>query len=162
MSTERQRPTSSHRRRVVATYDSYREAEQAVDFLSDEGFPVERLAIVGSGLRLVEQVGGRVTTGRAALQGALQGAMLGLLFALLLGLFFTIDEEFIGLLIYALVLGAIFGAVFAAIGHAALGGRRDFSSVSGMQAERYEIQVDEEVADQATEVIGRLPARTAR
>jgi hypothetical protein len=52
--------------------------------------------------------------------------------------------------------------VFAAIGHAALGGRRDFSSVSGMQAERYEIQVDEEVADQATEVIGRLPARAAR
>jgi hypothetical protein len=145
-------------RQVVATYNSYAEAERAVDFLSDDGFPVERVAIVGSGLRTVEQVAGRVTTLRAALTGATQGALLGLLFALLFGLFFTVAEGFIGILIYALVVGALFGALLGAIGHAALGGRRDFSSVSGMQAERYEVQVDAEVAERAREVIARLPA----
>jgi hypothetical protein len=35
-------------RRPIAAYDSYREAERAVDYLSDNGFPVQRVAIVGS------------------------------------------------------------------------------------------------------------------
>ena len=41
---------------TVATYGSYGEAERAVDFLSDKGFPVERVAIVGAGLKTVERV----------------------------------------------------------------------------------------------------------
>ena len=158
MATERQQPGAPPTRRTIATYDSYREAERAVDFLSDEGFPVERVAIVGSGIRLVEQVAGRVTNARAALTGAGQGAMLGLLFALLFGLFFTVSEAFLSVLIYALAVGILFGALFGFVGHAVQGGRRDFSSVSGVQAERYEVQVDEEVADRAREAIGRLAA----
>ena len=47
---------------TVGSYSSYEEAQAAVDRLSDEGFPVENLDIVGSGLRLVERVTGRVTT----------------------------------------------------------------------------------------------------
>jgi uncharacterized membrane protein len=152
--------TTSAKRRVVASYDSYSDAERAVDFLSDEGFPVERLAIVGTGVRLVEQVSGRVTSGRAALLGAGQGAMIGLLFALLIGLFFTVAGAFIGVLLYGLAVGAIFGALFGFLTHYAQGGRRDFASVSGMQAERYEVQVEEEVADRASETLARLPART--
>ena len=53
--------------RTIATFDDYAEAQRAVDHLSDQGFPVERTAIVGHGLRYVEQVAGRITTGRAAL-----------------------------------------------------------------------------------------------
>ncbi len=56
-------------------------------------------------------------------------------------------------------MGAVFGALFGFLTHSAQRGRRDFASVSGMQAERYELQVDEEVADRARETIGRLPAR---
>jgi hypothetical protein len=144
-------------RRVVATYDSYPEAERAVDFLSDKDFPVQRIAIVGTGLKTVEQVAGRLTTGRAALMGAGQGALIGLLFALFLGIFFTLDKSWFGLLIYALVVGALFGAIFGAILQAAQGGRRDFASVQGMQADRYELQVDDEVADRARELLTQLP-----
>jgi hypothetical protein len=53
-------------RRTIATASNYQEAERAVDWLSDEGFPVERASIVGTGLRFVEQVSGRLTTSRAA------------------------------------------------------------------------------------------------
>ncbi|MET9392876.1 general stress protein [Streptomyces sp. NPDC006624] len=35
-------------RRPVAAYETYREAERAVDHLSDQGFPMERVAIVGA------------------------------------------------------------------------------------------------------------------
>ena len=74
-------PSPSVARRTIATYSSYEEAERAVDSLSDQKFPVERVAIVGTGLRSVEQVVGRATTGRAALTGAGQGALIGLFIA---------------------------------------------------------------------------------
>ena len=43
-------------RLAIATFRSYEEAERAVDYLSDHGFPVERSAIVGRDLEYVEQV----------------------------------------------------------------------------------------------------------
>ena len=58
---------ASATRRTVATYRDYATAERAVDWLSDQGFAIERTAIVGRGLRSVEQVEGRMSTGRAAL-----------------------------------------------------------------------------------------------
>jgi hypothetical protein len=149
--------TTGAPRTTVATYDSYRDAERAVDFLSDRGFPVERAAIVGTGLKTVEQIAGRLTTGRAALVGAGQGAMIGLLFGLLFGLFFE-GPAFFGVLLYGLVAGLIFGAAFGAIAQAAQGGRRDFASVRSMQAERYEVQVDHEVSAQAKQLLAELPA----
>jgi hypothetical protein len=144
-------------RTVVATYENYREAERAVDHLSDKGFPVERSAIVGTGLKTVEQIAGRLTTGRAALLGAGQGAMIGLLFGLLFGLFFD-NVDFFGVLLYGLLVGIIFGATFGAIGQAMQGGRRDFASIQTMQAERYELQVDHEVSAQAKQLLAELPA----
>ena len=72
---------------TVARFDDYETAQRAVDRLSDDGFPVENLDIVGSELRLVERVTGRVTRGRAASAGALSGLWAGLLFGILIGLF---------------------------------------------------------------------------
>lgn len=148
--------TTGGARTTVAAYESYPEAERAVDFLSDREFPVERAAIVGTGLKTVEQIAGRMTTGRAALIGAGQGAMTGLFFALLIGLFFTIEEGFLGILLYGLVVGALFGATFAAVGQAMQRGRRDFASVQSMQAERYELQVDHEVSAKAKQLLAEL------
>ena len=46
---------------TVASFGTYEEAQEAVDRLSDDGFAVESLDIVGSDLRLVERVTGRLT-----------------------------------------------------------------------------------------------------
>jgi hypothetical protein len=140
---------------TIATYATYPEAERAVDYLSDEGFPVEKVAIVGTGLKTVEQVAGRLTTGKAALAGAGQGAMIGLFFGLLFSLFFE-GPDFLGVVLYGLVAGTIFGAVFASIGQAAQGGRRDFASVRGMQAAEYELQVEHEHSARAKQVLADL------
>ena len=153
-------PEGPQPKTTVATFDSYREAERAVDYLSDQGFPVERVAIVGTSLKSVEQVAGRLTVGRAALAGAGQGAVVGLFFGLLFGLFFE-GPAFFGVILYALVAGTIFGAVFGAVSQAAQGGRRDFASVSGLQASKYEIQVDHEVSARAKQLLAEMPAGTA-
>jgi hypothetical protein len=148
-------------RRTVATESTYREAERAVDWLSDQGFPVERVSIVGTGLRSVEQVSGRVTTGRAALMGAGHGATIGLLFGLLFGLFFTNAVDFFGVVLYGLVAGVVWGSIWGALAHSARGGRRDFASVAETRADRYEVQVDDNLAAQATRLLDQMSAAAA-
>ncbi|WP_326624199.1 MULTISPECIES: general stress protein [unclassified Streptomyces] len=66
-------------RRPVDTYETYRGAERTVDHLSDQGFPVQRVAVIGQDVCLVEQVIGRMDYGRAALHGAASGALPGAL-----------------------------------------------------------------------------------
>jgi hypothetical protein len=150
-------PAAGGAKTTVATYGEYREAERAVDYLSDSGFPVERAAIVGTGLKTVEQIAGRLTTGRAALLGAGQGAMIGLLFGLLFGLFFE-GPEILGVILYGLLAGIVFGSIFGAIGQAMQGGRRDFASIRSVQAEHYELQVEHEVSAKAKQLLAEMPA----
>jgi hypothetical protein len=146
-------------RRTVKSFAEYEPAERAVDFLSDHGFPVEHVAIVGTGLRYVEQIGKRATTGTAALNGLGMGAVLGLFWGLLFGLFFSTDSgSFFGVLAYGVVIGVIFGAITGAIVHASQGGRRDFDSSAQTRAQRYEIQVEDGFADEAEHVLARMPA----
>ena len=151
-------PAASAPRRSIATYSNYRDAERAVDWLSDQGFAVERVAIVGTGLRYVEQVAGRLTTARAALAGAGQGAFIGLIFALLFGIFFS-GPNFGGLLLYAVILGALLGAAFGAIMHFATGGERDFASVARTEADQYQVMVETQVADEAEQLLRAMPTR---
>jgi hypothetical protein len=144
---------------AVATYPDYPSAQRAVDYLSDNKFPVERTAIVGTDLRLVESVLGRLTTGRAALAGAASGAWFGLFIGLLFGIFS--NSNWFRVLIVCIVIGAIWGAIFGAIAHATTGGRRDFASRSSLQASQYAVIVDAEVADQARQLLTRLNWQTS-
>jgi hypothetical protein len=134
---------------VVGTYPDYAMAQQAVDLLSDNKFPVERTAIIGTDLRLVENVLGRLTTGRAALAGAASGAWFGLFVGLLFGLFS--NSSWFAAILVCVLIGAAWGAIFGAIAHAATGGRRDFASRSTLQAGQYAVVTDPDVADQARE-----------
>ena len=145
-------------RRVVVSYDSYAEAQRAVDHLSDEGFPVERVSIVAEDLRFVEQVTGRKGYGQAALQGAGSGAVIGAFFGFFLGLFSLVDPlvSALVLVLYGLIFGAILGAIIGLISHALSGGQRDFSSIGGMEAGRYNVMVDEEVAEEASRLLAEL------
>ncbi len=145
-------------RETVASYPTYPEAQRAVDFLSDEKFPVERIAIVAEGLRFVEQVTGRLSWGRALLNGALSGAVVGAFIGFFFGLFGLIDPlvTALTLALYGLIFGAIAGAIIGLIAYAFSGGRRDFTSVSGMQADEYAIVVDAEAADEARQILERM------
>jgi hypothetical protein len=136
---------------TVAAYRTYAEAERAVDYLSDHKFPVERTAIAGRGLSTIEHVTGRLTFARAAAQSALLPAVLGALFGWLFGLLNWIDPLVSGLLLalYGAIFGAILGALLGLLAHALSGGRRDFTSVSGLKADHYEVLVDVSHADEA-------------
>jgi len=144
------------RGQVVGTYDTYVEAQRAVDFLSDEQFPVQHVSIVGSDLKMVENVLGRLTRGRAALAGAASGAWFGLFVGVLLSLFASKNTNGFGLVIAALLYGAVFGAIFGFVGHALSGGKRDFTSRSKIVASSYDVHCTWAEADKAREVLARM------
>src|SRR5689334_22268627 len=105
-------PLGAGSRRTIATFASYGEAERAVDYLSDQHFPVERLAIIGHDVRYVEQVVGRLNYGKAALQGAGSGALVGALVGWIFGLFDWVRPLIASLTLaaYGLLIGAVIGA----------------------------------------------------
>lgn len=143
-------------RELVVSYTDYADAQRAVDFLSDEKFPVERTAIVGSDLRLVEFVVGRLNLGRAALAGAASGAWFGLLIGLFLGLFAPDVDSLIVVLLWGLLFGALAGALFGLVGHALTRGQRDFLSQRQLAAARYDVVADAAYANEARTVLARL------
>ena len=140
---------------TVARYDDYQAAQRAVDRLSDNGFPVEKLDIVDSDLRLIERVTGRLTTMRAAGAGAVSGLWAGLLIGVLLGLF-TSGHAWLGVVAVAAAFGVLGGAVFGFATHAATRGQRDFSSVRVLSAGRYDLIAREGSADQARAMLTDL------
>jgi hypothetical protein len=148
----------------VGSYSDYAGAQAAVDALSDRGFPVERLQIVGSDMRIVEQITGRRGYAQAAFGGAGTGAVVGLVFGWFLGLF-SLAEPLVSAFVLALwgvVIGAVVGAILGMIGHALSGGRRDFSSIGGVEATRYDVMADPQVADEAVRLLAEHePSRTS-
>ncbi len=147
--------TSKTNRRMVASYPSYPEAAEAVDYLADQRFPVERLTVVASDLRYVEHITGRVDYWKAAARGAAGGAFVGAVMGFFFGLFDWVEPLVSGvvLALYGLVIGFVIGGIVGLIGHAVSGGRRDFSSVPRFDANRFEVVADAEVVEQAAALL---------
>ena len=146
-------------RQAVTSVSHYEEAEHAVDWLSDHDFPVDRVSIVGTGLRYVEQVSARMTTGKAALIGVGYGALLGFVWGLLFGALFTTDDaSFWGLMGFSILVGVVFGGLVGAISQAWTDGKRDFSSTSATRADHYEVQVEDGYASEAQRLLATMPA----
>lgn len=139
----------------LAVYDDYAQAQKTVDFLSDEHFPVENCMIVGTDLKRIERITGRLTTGRVAAGAAASGAWFGLF----IGLIFTIftDESVVATLLSTVLFGALFFVIWGLLGYAMTRGQRDFQSVTAVVATRYEVLVEHKVAGQARELLAKLP-----
>jgi hypothetical protein len=139
----------------LAVYDDYEAAQRTVDYLSDHEFPVENCMIVGTDLKRVERITGRLTSGRVALGGLLTGLWFGLLVGVLFT-FFGTGNAF-AQIVSTMAFGALFGVIWALVGYAATRGQRDFSSVTQVIATKYEVLVEHKVAAKAREMLAGLP-----
>lgn len=144
----------------VGSFASYAEAQHAVDSLSDDGFPVEYLAIVGTDLRQVEQVTGRMSWGRAIASGAMSGLWIGLFFAAMMAMFSPATGTGVAVG-SAILLGVVWGILFQAVAYAMTRGRRDFTSVSHVVASRYSIIAARE-ASEAAQALASIPGNLSR
>jgi hypothetical protein len=133
---------------VLGSYRSHDAAQHAVDVLAEHKFPVEHVTIVGTGLKLEELVLGRWTLPRALLTGASTGGWIGLLIGLV---FWIVSPWAVGAVITAILLGIVFGAVFSTVAY--LMQRRRFMSAPTVVADRYDILVDAEFAEEASRLL---------
>ena len=137
----------------VGSYPTYAEAQRAVDYLSDNQFPVKEVTIVGVDLMQVERVTGRLTWGKVLGGGVLSGAWLGVFIGLLLGLFSNNVGQYLPIGILA---GVIFGLITSSIPYAMAKGTRDFSSTMQLVAGRYDVLCDPPNAERARDMRARL------
>jgi len=138
---------------TIAQFATYLEAQRAVDYLSDNHFPVQAVTIVGVDLQMVERVTGRLTYSRVATAGLLSGAWFGLFVGLLL----TIFGSGRGVSVFAaIIIGAAFGGLFGLISYSFTGGRRDFTSTSQIVAGEYRVLCLTEQAAAAMQLLSKL------
>ena len=141
----------------LAVYDEYAAAQKAVDHLSDNKFPVEQLMIVGTDLKRIERITGRLTTGRVAVGGLISGIWFGLFIGVVLSLFSNKDDSSLAIIVSTMGFGAVFGLIFALVSYAMTRGQRDFSSVTAVVATKYEVLVEHKSLAKAQELLRDLP-----
>ena len=144
----------------VGIFNSYADAQKAVDYLSDEKFEVQNLAIVGTELKSVERVLGRRNWGTVITQGLQSGVSTGLLVGLVM-LIFTKPTSYFALLLVSLAIGITLAIGFSAAGYAMSRGKRDFTSVTQTVATKYEVLCEHKVAAQARELLSQMPGARA-
>ncbi|ALG11576.1 general stress protein [Kibdelosporangium phytohabitans] len=140
----------------IGSYDTYAEAQQAVDYLADANFPVQDVTIVGVEPLLVERVAGRLSWSRVLTTGAASGAWFGLFVGLLLSMFAAGGGFAWGPILVGLLTGTFFGVVFAAMNYGATRGRRDFVSHSQIVARRYDVLCQPRQAEAARNLLAKL------
>ena len=130
----------------IGSYPTYAEAQKAVDYLSDQQFPVQQVTIVGVDLMQGDR---QVVADPGAV---LTGAWLGIFVGLVLGFFGHPMQS----LLTGLIAGIIFGLITSAIPYAMAKGTRDFSSTMQLVAGRYDVLCDPQNAEKARDMLARL------
>ena len=139
---------------VIADFSQYADAVSYVEKLVRNNFPAGQIAIVGSDLRSVERVRGKMSYARVAFSGAITGAWIGLIYAFLFGP--ALDTENIAAagnssLGSAIFIGAGAGMLFNVLRFSLSRNKRGFMSQSTFVASKYQVQVPANLLSQANE-----------
>lgn len=150
--TSRNVPPAVPQGEVIADFTQYVDAVAYVEKLVANNFPAGMIAIVGSDLRSVERVRGRMSYARVAINGAITGSWLGLIYAFLFGP--AIDTSNIvsgsnSSMGASIVIGAGIGMLFQVLRFTMTRNKRGFVSQSSMVASKYQIQVPASMVSQA-------------
>ena len=136
---------------LLGSYGTYTEAQTVIDYLADHRFEVGTTQIIGTDLRMVEQITGRLNWPRVLLAGAASGAWFGLFVGFVINLLGT--TGFVRAMTFGITWGMVFGVIFAAVSYSMVAGRRDFTSRTATIPGRFEILVVATHADRARTVL---------
>lgn len=139
---------------VIADFADYAGAVDFVDQLIRHDFPAAMVAIIGSDLKTVERVRGKLSYGRVALQGLITGSWLGLLVSLFVqpgaAAGTTAAANTVGVSTLAAVfIGAGIGMLVNILRFSFTRSRHEFSSASAVVAAKYEVVVPHPLVEQA-------------
>ncbi|MEN9954754.1 MAG: hypothetical protein RLZZ41_418 [Actinomycetota bacterium] len=137
----RNTPSALPEGEVVGQFKNYREAVKTVEQLVENGFPAPLISIIGSDLKTVETLKGKLGYGRVALSGAVTGSWVGLFFGLLFGATSTTEQVIITNLSSGIVIGAGVGMLLNVIRFSLAKNKRTFISAQAVVAKKYDVIV---------------------
>jgi hypothetical protein len=137
----RNQPGSLPEGQVLAQFSNYLEAVKAVEQLVENGFPPRLISIIGSDLKTVEVLKGKLGYGRVALSGAVTGSWIGLFFGLLFGATSTTEQVVVTNLSAGIVIGAGVGMLINVIRFSMTKNKRSFISGQSVVAKKYDLLV---------------------
>lgn len=137
---------------TVASFPTYEGAQKAVSALISSDVPARDIAIVGSGLRSIERVTGKLGYATAARQGAINGLLLGLFFSAI----FVLGNSAVPVSVFVgvLFIGVALGMLMSIAAYAIVRRRRDFASVMQVVADHYDVTVLPTSIHRAREILG--------
>ncbi|MEN9737566.1 MAG: hypothetical protein RJA26_799 [Actinomycetota bacterium] len=137
---------------AVASFNNYAAAVDCVDQLIRHDFPAPMVAIVGSDLKSVERVRGKLSYGTLAFRGLITGSWLGLLFSLFIPV--SASGSSVGVTTgAAIVIGAGVGMLLNILRFSLSRNRHEFSSTSAVIAATYDVVVPHPMSQQAKDAI---------
>ena len=143
---------------TIAEFPSYDAAQKAVSSLIAAEIPAKDIAIVGRGLRSVETVTGRLGYAAAARSGAINGILLGLLFSAIFVL--GTPNAAIQLFVGVMLVGIAIGMLMSLITYSVLRRRRDYTSITQLIADHYDVTVLPRSLGRSREIL-RVPVAQA-
>lgn len=152
---------------TLATFTDYKLAVKYVEGLIENDFPARQVSIIGTDLKTVESIRGKLGYGRVALSGALTGAWLGMFLGLIFGATGTGEEAVLLTNVAAgIVIGSGIGMLLNVIRFSMTKNRRGFISGQMVVAKKYEVVVPKEqltaAKKAATAAKPEKPVKTAK
>lgn len=140
---------------VLSSVDTYAEAQSIVNRLTQAGYAVANIAIVGRDLVTVERITGRLTYAKVALRGALNGAWFGIFIGFMFAV--TSEDATTVFLPATLAIGAGIGMLVNLVIYSLRRRRQDYQSVQQVVASQYDIIVPNGTADAARAALASTP-----
>lgn len=148
---------------TLATFTDYKQAVSYVEQLIENDFPARSISIVGTDLKSVETVKGKLGYGRVSLSGALTGSWLGMFLGLIFGASGAGTEAVLLTNVGAgIVIGAGFGMLFNVIRFSMTKNRRGFISGQMVVAKKYEVVVPVTQLEQAKKAAAAAKPKTVK
>ena len=142
---------------VLAGFSKYADALQLVEKLVENDFPAKSISIVGTDLKSVELIRGKLGYGRVSISGAVTGTWIGLFLGLILGGGAESTEaQLVSNIGAGIVIGAGIGMLFNIIRFSLTKNKRNFISTQSVVAKKYEVIVPTELLANAKTAIQEI------
>jgi hypothetical protein len=126
----------------LASFSDYKDAVAYVEKMIENDFPARLVSIIGTDLKTVETIKGKLGYGRVSLSGALTGSWLGMFLGLIFGATGTGTEEVLLTNVLAgIVIGSGVGMLLNILRFSLTKNRRGFVSGQSVVAKKYEVVV---------------------
>ena len=126
----------------MASFSDYKDAVAYVEKMIENDFPARLVSIIGTDLKTVETIKGKLGYGRVSLSGALTGSWLGMFLGLIFGATGTGTEEVLLTNVLAgIVIGSGVGMLLNILRFSLTKNRRGFISGQTVVAKKYEVVV---------------------